>query len=222
MRNPYFLFAVFGIIGLPFLFIGLFFTFGSLQKATTWESTNGVITSVGQNSVEVKFEYNGNPFNVTTNFTEDNMIEGDTIDVYFPVGHPEQAEVKTFLSNWLFSLIFLFFGLTFGSIGFFGVRSVAKKAKAKKELFTEQRGKKLSGLSATVTLNRNYSVNNQHPFVIDASWTDPITQVNHTFRSENLWVDPTPQLRNGAVDVYIDEADLKRYYVDVTFLPGNT
>ncbi len=39
------------------------------------------------------------------------------------------------------------------------------------------------------------------------------------FRSENLWFDPTDDLKREAVTVYVDPRNPRRYAMDVSFLP---
>jgi hypothetical protein len=39
------------------------------------------------------------------------------------------------------------------------------------------------------------------------------------FRSEDLWYDPSDHVKRETLTVYIDPADPRKHYVDVSFLP---
>jgi len=41
----------------------------------------------------------------------------------------------------------------------------------------------------------------------------------YIFRSENLWFDPSDHVTQEKIPVLVDEANMKKYWVDTTFLP---
>ncbi|NDI36892.1 hypothetical protein [Chengkuizengella sediminis] len=57
----------------------------------------------------------------------------------------------------------------------------------------------------------------QSPYKIKAEWYNPMTNQTHTFTSENLWIHSTIDLPSQ-IDVYIDEHNPKKYYMDCRFL----
>ncbi len=219
MRNPFFFFGIFAAIGVPCLLLAFYFEITTIQKVISWEEVDGVVNGYDDSNYPlIKFDYQGKQYEFGSDYKGDDINDGDTISIFFPPGKPEAAEVNSFFGNWFLPMFLSIFGFAFGGIGIFGIVSQSKKSKAKKELFIEQRGKKLSGLPASVSRNTSLKVNGRSPFMISTQWTDPLTQTSYTFKSENIWEDPSSFIPNGKIDVYVDEADLKRYYVDVTFL----
>ncbi|MFS1510995.1 hypothetical protein VQL36_00965 [Chengkuizengella sp. SCS-71B] len=57
----------------------------------------------------------------------------------------------------------------------------------------------------------------QSPYKIKAEWCNPRTNQIHIFTSENLWIDSSIDLPSQ-IDVYIDELNPKKYYMDCRFL----
>ena len=95
-----------------------------------------------------------------------------------------------------------------------------KKLNAKRELFDEQKGKRLSLTISEVTQDFSYKVNNKSPYILVSQWVNPLTNEEFDFKSDYFWYNPKSLLGNrNNVDVYIDENDPTRYYMDTTFLP---
>jgi len=218
MRNPYFLFGIFAAFGLLFFSLGAFFTFNASQK-NTWQEQEGVITGFdARNYPYISFTYDGKQFEVLSSFTSSDMEEGEVVKVQFPVGQPQDAEIKSFISTWLLPMIFSGFGLIFGSIGTIGIRYVRGKQQLKHELFELKQGKKLTVPVSSVDRNTSYKVNGVSPFVIIAQWHEMSANVVHEFRSENIWFDPSSFLNERKeVDVYVDPRDPKRYHLALPF-----
>jgi hypothetical protein len=82
------------------------------------------------------------------------------------------------------------------------------------------KGRKVSMPIGEVTQNFSLKVNGRSPYLIIGQWLDKTTNTVYQFKSESIWYNPTPYLEGKKeVDVYIDPNDLKRYYVDISFLP---
>ncbi|NOT74316.1 MAG: DUF3592 domain-containing protein [Cyclobacteriaceae bacterium] len=218
MRSPYFIFIIFAAIGIPFLLLMIYFSYSSIQQLSTWETVEGKIIDFTRNDNPIiAYQVGDKSYEITSFYRSDDKSLR-AYDVYFPPGHPEQAEDKSFMNVWFLPLIFSVFGIAFGGVGIFGVLYQLKKSKAKDELFTQQRGKKLSLPITFVGYNTSYSINGRHPYIINAEWIDPISSIAYKFTSENMWADPTPFISaQRKIDVYIDESNPKRYYVNVTF-----
>ena len=61
----------------------------------------------------------------------------------------------------------------------------------------------------------NLSYNGMHPYVVECSWQDPVTDEVHVWHSRPLKFDPETMLRDKEVPVYVDRYDPKYAYVDV-------
>ena len=221
MRNPIFFFGIFAAIGLPCLLLTGYFTFTTMQKIDTWETKEGVITGFDQNNYPtVSFDYMGKSVDFRSNYTSSDMESEQAVTVFFPPNEPGQAEIKSFFSLWFLPLFLSIFGIVFGGIGVIGIMIQKNKSAAKNDLFVLRKGKKLSLPVTSVARNTSYTVNGVNPFIISAQWLDPASNMMHTFKSENIWYDPSQFLgEKNQIDVYIDQNNVKRYYVDITFLP---
>ena len=65
-----------------------------------------------------------------------------------------------------------------------------------------------------VRVIRNVNMNGSHPVVIVCSYTDSSGEI-HEFQSRYLYRDPSDQIANGTVPVYIDRMDERIGFVDV-------
>ena len=221
MRSLFFFFGIFAFVGTIALVLTLWFGYRSVVKASSWESAPATLTGfVGGGNPVIEFSYQDQKRNFTSSFTSTDMVVGETMEVHFPQGKPEEAEIKNFFNLWFLPLFFSIFALTFGGVGFFGVSKQWKRMGAKRELFDEQKGKRLSLPISEVTQDFSYKVNGRSPFIIVSQWINPLTQEVHEFKSDYFWYNPATLLENHKqVEVWVDENDPTRYYMDTSFLP---
>jgi hypothetical protein len=66
----------------------------------------------------------------------------------------------------------------------------------------------------SVELNRNIRINGRHPYYAVVRYRDH-TGTIHNFRSRNLMKLPDFSLVGKQVQVYVDESNYRRYYVDL-------
>jgi len=221
MRNPIYFFGIFAAIGLPCLVLALYFGFTTIQESSTFEQRPGSITGFDDRGYpQISFSFNGEEITFRSNYQSSDMQQGDAVTVAFPPGEPKNAYIKSFFSDWFLPLFLGLFGVIFGGIGGGGIYFNLKKSNMKKELFDEGKGKKISADITGARLDTSYRVNGNSPFVIGAQWQEPATQMMYVFKSEYIWFDPSSFLHDKKkIDVYIDERDPGRYYVDISFLP---
>lgn len=148
------------------------------------------------------------------------MVSGQDVKVHFPPGEPDQAEIKSFFTSWFVPIFLGLFASIFGSIGFIGLWVVAKPNRMREQLVELGRGRKVTIPIGEVTQNFSLKVNGRSPYLIIGQWLDKTTNTVYQFKSESIWYNPAPYLEGKKeVDVYIDPNDMKKYYVDISFLP---
>ncbi|HRI80749.1 MAG TPA: DUF3592 domain-containing protein [Cyclobacteriaceae bacterium] len=221
MRSLFFFFGIFAFVGTIMLVLTLWFGYLSLKKVSSWESAPATLTGfAGGGNPTIEFSYHGQKRQFNSSFTSSDMEIGEKMEVHFPAGNPNEAEIKNFFNLWFLPLFFSIFALTFGGVGFYGVSKQLKKMGAKRELFDEQKGKRLNLAVTEVSQDFSYKVNGRSPYIIVSQWINPLTQEVHEFKSDYYWYNPEALLSNHKnVDVYVDENDPTRYYMDTSFLP---
>jgi len=81
-------------------------------------------------------------------------------------------------------------------------------------------GQQVEAKITSIELNTGIVIQGRSPYVIHSQWQDKLTPDHiYIFKSENIWFDPTPFINRETITVYIDVANAKRYYVDISFLP---
>jgi hypothetical protein len=141
---------------------------------------------------------------------------GERVGVYYPPQAPETARIDTTFQLWFAPLLLAGLGGLFAAIGF-GISGVVRRA-ARLAQELRRSGRPLQAEFERIEIDHTLRVNQRYPWRIHVRWTDATTGRVHTFRSERLWEDPTPSLRD-TVTVFVDPTNLSRYHVDVSFLP---
>jgi hypothetical protein len=108
-------------------------------------------------------------------------------------------------------------GLVFGAIG--GGMLLFGWKKSRSQAYLKDHGTEVLATFSSVEQNTSLTVNGRNPFRIVCQWQHPQTGELHVFRSDNLWFDPSNHIHQETVPVLVDEANLKRYWVDTSFLP---
>lgn len=142
---------------------------------------------------------------------------GERVSVLYEPSAPENAQINSFFSLWGMSLIVGGLGLVFTLVGggmvLFGILKGRSKA------YLEEHGTEVLAKFASVEQNTSLTVNGRNPFRIVCQWQHPQTGELHVFRSDNLWFDPSDHIQQETVPVLVDESNLKRYWVNTSFLP---
>jgi hypothetical protein len=220
MRSLLFFYGIFATIGSLAAGVMLVTLYVTMQKISAWEESTGVITDFSGNPI-IQFDYYGESYEFTSSFSSSDMQQGDEVTVHLPPGKPENAEVKNFFTLWFFPLFSSVFALVFGGIGFYGVAGQLKRVRAKRDLFTYGRGRKTSLPVTSVIHDSSFKVNGRSPYVILCQYHDAVSNKMFEFKSDHIWYDPAPLLKDrNEIDIYVDPNDLKRYYMDTSFLPA--
>ena len=218
--------SVFFVLGLC-VFIGgvvaCFYVFDYSDKI----ETTAIITSIKTygsgddktHKVFVSYEVDGVEYESRLNGYSSSYYEGKRIKIYYDKEDPSKIGSKSL--NFLY-LMFPAFGLIFGGLGAGGLISIYKKKKLERTL--RANGQKIFATYSNTSLNRGYSVNGQHPFIVTCEWCDPIDNQTYFFKSKNIWFDPEPTLANKEttyIPVYIDKNNKEKYVVDIESIFGD-
>ncbi|WP_417538614.1 DUF3592 domain-containing protein [Marinobacter sp.] len=142
---------------------------------------------------------------------------GEQVTVFYEPASPEDAMIDGFFSLWGAALIIGALGCVFGLIG--GGMVAYGVLKGRSKAYLQKNGVQIHTSLQGVEQNTSLTVNGRNPFRIVCQWQHPQTRELHVFRSDNLWFDPTDHVSQEKVPVLVDEGNLKRYWVDTSFLP---
>jgi len=221
MKPQNVLFSIFALVGTVCFLIWFYFTYRSVQKVMRWEEAPATITQLNTNGYPtISFDYNGKPHEFRESFSSSDMFNGQAVKVHFPSGDPDKAELKSFFSLWFVTLILGIFWVVFGGIGVIGLMLLRRRDQLKQELFIMGRGRKITIPVGEVVHDYSLKVNGRSPYVIVGQWHDKTSNTLHQYKSEYIWYNPAQFLESKKeIDVYIDPNDMKRYYLDISFLP---
>ncbi|MDX1757914.1 MAG: DUF3592 domain-containing protein, partial [Marinobacter sp.] len=156
-------------------------------------------------------------FKSSTGSNPPSYSRGELVPVLYEAENPASARINGFFSLWGGALIVGVLGLIFGGIG--GGLLLQGALKQRSQAHLKQHGVQIHALVQNVEHNTGLKVNGRSPYRIVCQWQHPQTGQIHVFRSDNLWFDPSAHLPGDTVPVLVDEANLKNYWVDTSFLP---
>jgi hypothetical protein len=142
---------------------------------------------------------------------------GERVQVLYSVSRPEDAAINGFLALWLGPLIVGGIGFVLFSIG--AGLAVVPRMLARRDAQLRASGTPIQAKLQGVERNTALSMNGTNPWRVTAQWQDPASGEVHVFRSENVWFDPSEYLKRDTVTVYVDPANPRRHWMDVSFLP---
>ncbi|MEO6759447.1 MAG: DUF3592 domain-containing protein, partial [Saprospiraceae bacterium] len=142
---------------------------------------------------------------------------GEKVTLWYAPGHPEQVVLSGF-SRWFVPVLLGGFFLVFGGIGYGGL--FYQYLKKRDEAWLQQNGQAVEATFTKVVWKTWMHVNGRSPYVVYCQWQDPATQQVHVFESGHIWYDPTAYVGNRPIQVLIDPGNLRKYYVDLSFLPA--
>ena len=145
------------------------------------------------------------------------FVKGQQVEVIYLPENPNNAKINTFFDLWALPLFLAMFGTIFSAVGFAVIFVPWKRRLTAADL--RAHGTPVLAEYERVALNPAVSVNGVSPYRILAQWQDPATSQVHVFHSENIWYDPKKMIDRKQLTVYVDPRNLKRYSVDISFLP---
>lgn len=194
------------------------------ELVTQGEHARGTVTSFTRSgsvyfptvafktAVGTEFEFTGK-----TGTSSSRFVKGQQIDVVYRPEDPQDAKINTFLDLWAPALFVTIFGTIFSVIGFVSVVVLWKTRHTAADLRIH--GTQVLADFERVAVNPAVSVNGASPYRIFVQWQDPASSEVHVFHSDDIWYDPEKFINRKQLTVYVDPRNLKRYSVDISFLP---
>jgi len=181
-----------------------------LSRSSDSRAYYPVVVFQDSNGREVEFQSNSgsNPASYS---------RGERISVLYETSAPESARINGFFSLWGGAIIVGGLGLVFGLIGSGMILVGVVKGRSKSRL--QKNGVEVPASFQSVERNTGLVVNGRSPFQVVCQWQHPQTGEVHIFRSDNIWFDPTDYIKHDTLPVLVDESNLKKYWVDTSFLP---
>jgi hypothetical protein len=156
---------------------------------------------------------------VTAKGTEGKYVKtGDKIDLWYDPAAPQNIdfggsmryEMRGLLVGLFVFLLMMYFFIKYT------IDDIAKKNLLKT-------GMKIEAQFVAVDRDERIKISGQNPWIIRCSWVDNRNNQKYFFVTKPYTIDPAPYL-NGRyhLDVYINPADPKKYFIDTSFMPeGN-
>jgi len=142
---------------------------------------------------------------------------GETVEVLYAPDDPNDARIDGFGSLWLGPVILGGIGMVFSAIG--GGLWIAAGIGERRRNWLMAYGTAVQTDFQGVERNTSLKINGRSPWCIVSQWQNPETSKLLVFKSENLWFDPTRYVGGKQLTVLLDPQNLKRYHMDVSFLP---
>ena len=142
---------------------------------------------------------------------------GEIVTVVYDPLDPQHASIKSFGQMWGLSVILGALGVVFAAIP--SVTLIVGARRRKLNAWLRQFGQRVTTKFDRVEQNTKIRVNGAYPYRIFSQGQNPFTGQVESFCSKNLWMDPSPYLRDRSIDVLIDPNNPKRYWLDTGFLP---
>ncbi len=144
---------------------------------------------------------------------------GDPVMVIYDPKDPSDAKLDGWNELILIGSIFGGIGLVFGSIG--GIMVIFYIRRLKEIAWLKQNGTMIEADLDHVHYDTSLKVNGKSPYVIVCQWPNPHDGQIQTIKSERIWTDPAPYITMKKLSVLIDMNNVKRNYVDISFLPSD-
>ncbi len=229
-KNPALLASiVFSLIGGIFVALSGYMYIKDLRfKQTAVTSTGTVVEYVQKNSsdgytyspVVVFTDQQGKEvrFQSRVSSSYQSYVIGETVPVLYNPMQSSDAKIDGFITTGGFWILFGGFGSIFFVIGVsMLLRRVLRNIEVQK---LKQTGTRVDTIYQSVEKS-SLRVNDKPAYHIFVQWNNPADGKLYTFKSDAIWYNPEPYLTAAQnIPVLVDMGNLKNYWVDVSFLPG--
>ena len=226
----YFLSALILVIGIPFAVVSVFELKNTLNLLSNSHKTLGKIVGIEEErqrnrgsmySPVIKYKSVAGDEYVYSSTTKTGYTSykiGQEIELIYDKNNPQNARANSFLDIWLLTII-LGVGGWVSTIGGIILLLVTLKKK-RLEKYLKNHGQKI--LTDFIGIGKGLvEINGESGYVINCQWLNPQDNIMHTFKSDDIWFDPTNYLKERKIEVLIDPKDPKKYYIDLSFLPNS-
>lgn len=145
--------------------------------------------------------------------------KGEKVEVLYLPNEPQNAFIKGFFSLWGAALIIGGVGGMFLLIG--GTILGVSRFKSSRDNYLKQKGARIETEFMGVEINKRIEVNGRNPYRVLTQWQNPATGELITFKSNDLWSDPSNHILGRKITVFMERNNPKKHYVDLSFLPGD-
>jgi len=215
--------ALFAVMGLAFAGIGASSFFETRQFiARAAEATGRVIDNVPVNDTYravVTFEpASGAPITFRASAGSDPPAHevGDVVRVLYDPADPSAARISSWFSLWGFGAIFSALGACFLLVATAII--VPALIRQRRQLALIRTGRPIMTVFDSVEQNVRFKYNGRHPYRVVTKWRNPISGEMVTFRSNDVWEDPTEQVKHRSITVLVDPTQLSHYVMDLSML----
>lgn len=132
-------------------------------------------------------------------------------------GKPILVRSGAFLDIWQTTLVMAGVGIAFSLPFIFTLVSSMQTSARMARL--RDNGQRIVAKISGVVVDNTEMINGRGAYRIESTWTNPLSGADITFRSERIWIDPTPHLQGDIIPVYINPSDPGDYIMDLSFLP---
>ena len=214
---------IFVVLGVIFIIVAVLLASHSGRIARTYIKTTAEITGfdISRRNTDdrysrrtaIKYEVEGQSLEQLLNEYSSSMYEGKIITVL--VNPEDYYDVRTSTLLYLPAIIFGVVAIPFLVVSIILIVVMVSRNKRFSRIYEE--GKRITAEVTGGRINRNYSVNNRHPWRLECRYEDTFTGEEHVFKSGNVWFDPN-QYIGRPISVYILDGNFSNYYIDVDSL----
>jgi hypothetical protein len=141
---------------------------------------------------------------------------GDFVRVLYDPADPSAARISSWFSLWGLAAIFSAFGACF--LGIATALLVHALLRQRRQLALIRTGRPIMTVFDSVEQNVRFKYNGRHPYRVVTKWRNPISGEMVTFRSNDVWDDPTEQVKHRSITVLVDPTQLSHYVMDLSML----
>lgn len=141
---------------------------------------------------------------------------GDSVRVLYDPAEPSAARISSWFSLWGPAAICLALGAAALAVTAGVIMSAVLRQR--RQLALIRTGRPIMTVFDSVEQNVRFHYNGRHPYRVVTKWRNPISGEMVTFRSNDVWDDPTEQVKHRSITVLVDPTQLSHYVMDLSVL----